>query len=347
MRCLLCGHSLDAAAENGRGAWCGWCESEAATLSQEEVAALQKLDRIPAAFEVWCYGRREDAEARGVVTKNSTPVPQPARLLPRLRLFLGDLDDAKDVDNLKKLGIGCVINLCADKVASSRRYQDVPGRLARAQIHHHILVAEDARHFKILPVVQVAFGIINAALAQETNNGVLVHCWGGVNRSAACVVAFLTTQYKVPLYAAVAESMKQRGTILTNQSFRAQLVRFCFQQGLDLCGEEVPAALWQPPADPVALGDAQSCNDPTKRHKKEPPKDSNDHGLRFAARDGCLKCVMDYVEQGVDPEKKGKNYSALGWAEWKLGRALDDQEKRQYRAILVCLQRARGQADAV
>ena len=43
-------------------------------------------------------------------------------------------------------------------------------------------------------VVQVAFGIINAALAQETNNGVLVHCWGGVNRSAACVVAFLTTQ---------------------------------------------------------------------------------------------------------------------------------------------------------
>lgn len=70
---------------------------------ETQVAALQKLDRIPAAFEVWCYGRREDAEARGVVTKNSTPVPQPARLLPRLPLFLGDLDDAKDVDNLKWL----------------------------------------------------------------------------------------------------------------------------------------------------------------------------------------------------------------------------------------------------
>ena len=38
-----------------------------------------------------------------MVTKNSTPVPQPARLLPRLPLFLGDLDDAKDVDNLKWL----------------------------------------------------------------------------------------------------------------------------------------------------------------------------------------------------------------------------------------------------
>jgi hypothetical protein len=28
---------------------------------------------------------------------------------------------------------------------------------------------------------------------------------------------------------------------------------------------------------------------------------TEDHGLRFAARDGCLKCVMDYVEQGVAP----------------------------------------------
>lgn len=343
-RCLLCGHSLDAE-QNGL-ARCTWCEREATTLSQEEVAALQKLDQIEPAFEVWCYGRREDAEARGVVTKNRTPVPQPARLLPGLPLYLGDLDDAKDVDNLKKLGIGCVINLCADKVASSRQYRDVPGRLAEAKIHHHILVAEDARHFKILPVVQMAFGIINATLAQEANNGVLVHCWGGVNRSAACVVAFLVTQYKVPLYAAVAQSMKQRGSILTNQSFRAQLVRFCFQQGLDLCGEEVPAPLWQAPADPVALGDAQSCNDRTKRHKKEPPKDSNDHGLRFAVRDGCLKCVMDYIEQGVDPEKKGKNYSPLDWAEWKLSRAPHDQEKRQYHAILVSLQRARGQAES-
>ena len=32
---------------------------------ETQVAALQKLDRIPAAFEVWCYGRREDAEGPG------------------------------------------------------------------------------------------------------------------------------------------------------------------------------------------------------------------------------------------------------------------------------------------
>lgn len=57
-------------------------------------------------------------------------------------------------------------------------------------IYIHMILSPYGSH----QVVQVAFGIINAALAQETNNGVLVHCWGGVNRSAACVVAFLTTQ---------------------------------------------------------------------------------------------------------------------------------------------------------
>lgn len=43
-------------------------------------------------------------------------------------------------------------------------------------------------------------------------------------------------RFDVPLYAAVARTMEQRGTILTNQSFRAQLVRKCFKMGLNLTG---------------------------------------------------------------------------------------------------------------
>ena len=52
---------------------------------------------------------------------------------------------------MRKLGVGCVINLCADKLGS-RGYEDVPKKLAKAKIHQHILVADDARHFKILEV---------------------------------------------------------------------------------------------------------------------------------------------------------------------------------------------------
>lgn len=55
--------------------------------------------------------------------------------------------------SLRRLGIGCVINLCAEKVGSWR-YVDVPKNLARAKIDHHILVADDARHFKIMEVLE-------------------------------------------------------------------------------------------------------------------------------------------------------------------------------------------------
>eukprot|EP00438_Fugacium_kawagutii_P025375 Skav223562 [mRNA] locus=scaffold34:66112:70219:- [translate_table: standard] len=215
------------------------------------MSALRKLDQIPIAFHNWKYTR--DSSGYTSVTKLETPVPQPAQVLPNLPLYLGDLEHAADISMLRKLGIGCVINLCADKLVTCRRYKDVPNSLAKARIHQHILVADDAKHFKILEVVLPIFSIINAALAQETRNGVLVHCWAGMNRSAACVVAFLVTHH-----------------------------------------------LLQPLPDPVTLGDNQSCNDPAKQHKREAPKDSDDHGLRFAVREGCLKCVSDYVQRGVD-----------------------------------------------
>ena len=74
-------------------------------------------------------------------------------------------------------------------------YFETTQGIPNAMIHNDIVYSSILSiRWVPLQVVQVAFGIINAALAQETKNGVLVHCWGGVNRSAACVVAFLTTQ---------------------------------------------------------------------------------------------------------------------------------------------------------
>lgn len=66
-----------------------------------QVDALLKLDTIKPAFEVWKYGRREDSEARGEQLRNETPIEQPARIFPGLRVYIGDLDDAANVKNLK------------------------------------------------------------------------------------------------------------------------------------------------------------------------------------------------------------------------------------------------------
>eukprot|EP00438_Fugacium_kawagutii_P032475 Skav227711 [mRNA] locus=scaffold79:144988:149640:+ [translate_table: standard] len=114
MRCPLCGSGLSDA--QGGLPRCDCCEQEAATLNPEEVLALRKLDQIPIAFHNWKYTRDSSGSS---ITKLETPVPQPAQVLPNLPLYLGDLEHAADISNLRKLGIGCVINLCADKLVTS------------------------------------------------------------------------------------------------------------------------------------------------------------------------------------------------------------------------------------
>jgi len=58
---------------------------------------------------------------------------------------------------------------------------------------------------------------------------VLVHCVQGINRSSAALVAFLCHALAMELEAAVVLASKQRGLILSNDDFLAQLVR-CYGQ---------------------------------------------------------------------------------------------------------------------
>ena len=245
MKCLLCGFDGKCVRATATLHCCSWCVEEAATLHPDEVSALRSLDTIQPAFRIWGRGRREDSEdspngKRGKVM--SAPVPQPALIFPGVPLYIGDMDDAANLERLQELGIECVINLCADRIGPKSGYGHVPGELARAGIHQHILVADDVRGFDIMAVAEHAMWAMKAELGPKKNAGVLVNCWGGVNRSAVVVTAYLTTHCSVPLYAAVEQLMRQRGTVLTNLSFRKQLVRYCFKQGLSLKGE-VPAAL--------------------------------------------------------------------------------------------------------
>ena len=233
--CLLCGYTGEEASSSDVLACCSWCSTEAASLHPSEVSALRKIEQIKPYFRVWDKGRREDSSGR---CSDDIP-PQPARVFRDLPLYIGDMDDAADVIRLQELEIGCVVNLCAQQMSGS--YQQLPLQLAQAGIHQHILVADDSRNFDILDIACRTFPIIDDALKTGTgNNGVLVHCWGGVNRSGAIVVAFLAQCRGVPLSAAIDHTMKARGTVLTNQSFVKQLVRYCFKKGLNLESSDVP-----------------------------------------------------------------------------------------------------------
>ena len=236
LKCLLCGYTGEADSSSDTFPCCSWCLEEARELHPREVSALIKLDQIKPVFSIWSAGRREDSlEFSANKSSRSLPVQQPATAFPGILLYIGDMDDACDLQRLKELKIGSVVNLCPERIAYG--YKHIPAQLAQAGINQHILIAEDSTDFDIMQVADHAFGAIQARLAaRDENAGVLIHCWGGVNRSAAVAIAFLTIHCKVPLLTAIENAMQQRGTILTNQSFRKQLVRRCFKSGLQLEG---------------------------------------------------------------------------------------------------------------
>ena len=60
----------------------------------------------------------------------------------------------------------------------------------------------------------------------------LVQCWGGVNRAPSLAVALLTWVQHVHVVSAVEMVMAVRGEILTNRSFRAQLIQEAMEHDL-------------------------------------------------------------------------------------------------------------------
>ena len=56
-------------------------------------------------------GRHEDS-GKAVSKRPSLPVEQPAEIYPGLHI--GDLDDVSNVNRLRRLGIGFVLNLCPE-----------------------------------------------------------------------------------------------------------------------------------------------------------------------------------------------------------------------------------------
>eukprot|EP00438_Fugacium_kawagutii_P015020 Skav227675 [mRNA] locus=scaffold3994:79227:83775:+ [translate_table: standard] len=155
----------------------------------------------------------------------------------------------------------------------------------------------------------------------------------------------------------------------------AELLSFCGSaklvnlptHGLSASGEKIPNHLLEPLPDPVTLGDNQSCNDPAKQHKREAPKDSDVPGHELvgcedaavAGKRGRKLCPVMFELRASPQCHVGpastcteESLETLGSVSHglellssqsltlrKLDRASDDQERRQYKAILVCLQR--------
>ena len=199
---------------------CDECEPVASVLNPEEVQLLVAIDKVRPQFRVWRRDRSGNSDGVGKNTR--PPVQQPAEVFPRL--LIGDLEDAADVPQLSNLGVGAVLNLCAENLKDIPEGEHLPQRLKEAGIAYKEELAQDSAQFNIVTeLFPSAFKFIEEQL--YTGGKVLVNCWGGVNRSGAVVVGFMALQRDVPLVKAVERTMTGRGTVLTNRNFRLLLVR--------------------------------------------------------------------------------------------------------------------------
>ena len=70
------------------------------------------------------------------------------------------------------------------------------------------------------------------ASATASGGRTLIHCFAGVNRSAALAIAVLMLRERRPLLDVARECFEARPFILSNETFRDQLVRLAIEHGL-------------------------------------------------------------------------------------------------------------------
>lgn len=98
-------------------------------------------------------------------------------------LYLGNVDGAADIENLKRLGIKYVLNMTSES-KSTCDYNPPAGLFECLRIS-----IDDSPNVRISDYFNTTHKFINKARSEGV--GVLVHCYAGVSRSASIVISYL------------------------------------------------------------------------------------------------------------------------------------------------------------
>ena len=149
--------------------------------------------------------------------------PAPARFSQNL--LVGSAQHAFSVDNLAAAGVTAVLNLAPKACA------DVTAKYQARGIAYLALDAEDQPGYSLLEL-HLEAGMRFLHEVRAADGLALVHCFAGVNRSAALAIAFIVLSEGEPLDKVATRCFALRPWILTNATFREELCELAEKRGL-------------------------------------------------------------------------------------------------------------------
>lgn len=256
--CAACSKRSEETSQGKQGRWlCRAClraedESNFESLTVEERRGLDflsiTLDVVP-----WTYWK---------------PGEQPAEILDWM--FLGDLNEALDIDLLRFKGITSVLNLVNWWELVSKR-PDIPELECYFGAENIVYQECDSEDRLFFDIVERVWPVCRRFLevCRKEGRKVIVHCKAGHNRSACIVVCWLVECEGMDLLKAASHVQRLRGTILSNHGFRLQLVKLALRlQRLGTLDEtaQPPAAVIPTPSTPPCR---QEDFDETAKYRSE------------------------------------------------------------------------------
>eukprot|EP01022_Parablepharisma_sp_SALTPOND_P014969 TRINITY_DN2087_c0_g1_i1.p1 TRINITY_DN2087_c0_g1~~TRINITY_DN2087_c0_g1_i1.p1 ORF type:complete len:237 (+),score=3.93 TRINITY_DN2087_c0_g1_i1:93-713(+) len=153
-----------------------------------------------------CYEARKDSYYfRG-------SVPEPTQIIPLL--YLSSQKFANDVKSVKALGIKHILSLS----------QQEDGLNCFSEFNHKVVKVSDDPLESIELLLEEIFEFINEGILK--NESVLVHCYAGVSRSPAVIIAYLIKSQRWTLGKAYQYVWERRKIVCPNDGFLVQLKKF-------------------------------------------------------------------------------------------------------------------------
>jgi len=143
----------------------------------------------------------------------------------RERIWLGNAENSKDINIIKKCGITHILN-CTREI-------DLPKNISKKIKSFKRISIQDKNSETILDYINESNQFIEKALAESKFNVVFVHCREGRSRSVSFLSAYLMWKEKISFLTALADIRSKRSIVLPNNKFYRELEKLSNELVID------------------------------------------------------------------------------------------------------------------